>query len=95
MSQLGQLRVADDFVVSSGELHSLEEMCEIAFTYLGMSDYHIYLESDKILYRENENSRLKGDSSKIFSRLNWSPSTPFKRMIEIMVNAESNNEYVN
>jgi GDPmannose 4,6-dehydratase len=81
--------------VSSGELHSLEEMCKIAFTYLGMSDYHNYVESDKVLYRENENSGLVGDSSKIFSRLNWSPTTSFKQMIEIMVNAESSNANVN
>lgn len=91
MAQLAELRVDDDFVVSSGELHSLEEMCEIAFTFLGMSDYQNYVESDKMLYRENENSRLVGDSSKIFSRLNWSPTTSFKKMIEIMVNAESHN----
>jgi GDPmannose 4,6-dehydratase len=95
MSQLGELRVDDDFVVSSGELHSLEEMCEIAFTFLGMSDYRNYVESDKMLYRENENSRLVGDSSKIFSRLNWRPTTSFKKMVEIMVNAESNNTNVN
>ena len=95
MAQLGQHRVADDFVVSSGELHSLEEMCEIAFAYLGMSDYHNYVESDKMLFRENENSRLIGDSTKIFSRLDWSPSTSFKNMIEIMVDAESNNAYLN
>jgi GDPmannose 4,6-dehydratase len=81
--------------VSSGELHSLEEMCKIAFTYLGMSDFQNYVESDKMLYRENENSGLVGDSSKIISRLNWSPSTSFKEMIEIMVNAESNNTNVN
>jgi GDP-D-mannose dehydratase len=48
-----------------------------------------------MLYRENENSGLVGDSSKIISRLNWSPSTSFKKMIEIMVNAESNNTNVN
>lgn len=95
MYQLGQHRVDDDFVVSSGELHSLEEMCEIAFAYLGMSDYGNYVKSDKMLFRENENSGLIGDSSKIFSRLDWSPSTSFKNMIEIMVNAESNNAYLN
>jgi GDPmannose 4,6-dehydratase len=95
MSRLAQLQVPDDFVVSSGELHSLEEMCEVAFTFLGMSDYRNYVVSDKILYRENENSGLKGDSTKISSRLNWSPSTSFKKMIELMVSAESNNDYVN
>ncbi len=95
MSLLGQLRAEDDFVVSSGELHSLEEMCKIAFTYLGMSDFQNYVESDKKLYRENENSGLVGDSSKIISRLNWSPSTSFKKMIEIMVDAESNKTTVN
>lgn len=95
MSQMAELRVADDFIVSNGELHSLEEMCEIAFASLGISDYRNYVESDKKLYRENENSRLIGDSSKIFSRLDWMPTTSFRKMIEIMVEAEPNNSYFN
>lgn len=81
---------ADDFVIATGQLHTLTEMCEIAFEAVGITNYSNYLESDMSLYRANENSGLIGDSSKVMGVTLWKPIVTFDQMIKKMVFAESN-----
>lgn len=80
--------LSDDFVVATGQLRSLDDMCRIAFKVAGILDYENYLVSDKSLFRPNENSGLKGDASKIRDKLGWKPIVTFEQMIEKMVFAE-------
>ena len=80
---------SDDFVISTGKLHSLEEMCAIAFEAVGISNYKSYVQSDKSLYRTIENSGLKGDSKKINDICGWAPTVTFDQMVKKMVSAES------
>ena len=90
MKLIAQNLFSDDFVVATGQLHSLGEMCSVAFEALGVRNYSNYIESNSSLYRPNENSGLVGDSSKLFQIIGWSPEVTFEEMIKIMVFAESN-----
>jgi GDPmannose 4,6-dehydratase len=72
--------VADDFVVSTMKTHSVREMCEVVFRYLGL-DYKDYVSQNPKYLRPEELPYLKGDSTKIRETLEWSPEYTF---IELM-----------
>ena len=74
---------ADDFVVSTMETHSVREMCEIVFSYLGM-DYREYVIQNPKYLRPEELPYLKGDSTKIRKTLGWKPTYTFEEMMEEM-----------
>ena len=74
---------ADDFVVSTMETHSVREMCEIVFSYLGM-DYKDYVTQNPKYLRPEELPYLKGDSTKIRETLGWKPTYTFKEMMHEM-----------
>jgi GDPmannose 4,6-dehydratase len=79
----------DDFVVATGETHSVEEFLEIAFGYCGM-DWHDYVEIDPKLIRPAEVDLLLGDSTKIRTTLGWEPKVKFKELVNMMIEAELN-----
>jgi GDPmannose 4,6-dehydratase len=73
----------DDFIVSTMETHSVREMCEVVFSYLGL-DYKDYVvQNDKFL-RPEELPYLKGDSTKIRNVLGWEPTYTFESMMHEM-----------
>jgi len=75
--------VADDFIVSTMETHSVREMCEVVFSYLGL-DYKKYVVQNPKYLRPEELPYLKGDSTKIRKTLGWEPLYTFKSMMEEM-----------
>src|SRR5262249_19362143 len=75
---------ADDYVIASGETHSVREFCERAFTILGL-DYRDFVISDESLFRPAEMDELVGDASKARRVLGWRPSYSFQDLIEEMV----------
>jgi len=81
---------ADDFVIATGQLHSLKEMCQTAFEAVGITDYLNFVNSDTSLFRSNENSGLVGDSSRIMHLNQWKPLVTFDQMIKKMVFSEVN-----
>lgn len=74
---------ADDFVVSTMETHSVRDMCEVVFSYLGM-DYKDYIVQNPKFLRPEELPYLKGDSSKIRKQLGWKPTYTFTGMLHEM-----------
>lgn len=70
----------DDFVVSTMETHSVREMCEVVFSYLGL-DYKDYVTQNPKYLRPEELPYLKGDSTKIRKTLGWKPEYTFKEMM--------------
>ena len=74
-----------DFVVSTMETHSIRDMCDIVFSYLGM-DYRDYVVQDKRYMRPEELPYLRGDSSKIRS-LGWKPEYSFEEMLHEMIDS--------
>ena len=77
----------DDFVISTGETHSVKELVEIAFSRLDL-DYSKYVTLDKRFMRPAEVDLLIGDSSKAKKKLGWEPTISFRQLIEMMVDAD-------
>ncbi|MBL9130551.1 MAG: GDP-mannose 4,6-dehydratase [Verrucomicrobiaceae bacterium] len=78
---------AGDFVVSAGQLHSVRELCEVAFRHAGL-EWQDHVRTNPVFVRPEESVRLVGDSSKITRELGWRPQTSFEEMIREMVDAD-------
>ena len=74
----------EDFLIATGQLHTVRDLCKIAFEYVNL-DYRDFVKVDPSFYRENEPVALLGDTSKAKSDLSWSPSISFEAMIRDMV----------
>jgi len=77
----------DDYVIATGETHSVREFCELAFSHLGL-DYRDYVEVDPKYFRPTEVDRLVGDATKARQRLGWEPKTRFAELVRLMVDAD-------
>ena len=75
---------ADDYVISTGEMHSVKEFAEMAFE-LADLDWKKYIEIDERYFRPTEVDALCGDSSKARERLEWKPKVDFKTLVKMMV----------
>lgn len=75
---------ADDFVVASGEMHSVREFAELVFSKLGLN-YKDYVEFDARYLRPSEVDALCGDPSKLKSQLGWSPKYSFDQLVDEMI----------
>jgi len=74
----------DDFVVATGESHSVEEFVEEAFTHAGL-DWRKHVEIDPRYFRPSEVDNLQGDSTKARKILGWEPKVTFRRLVQTMV----------
>ena len=74
----------DDYVIGTGEIHSVKEFLEEAFNYLNL-DWREYIEIDARYFRPTEAVNLKADSTKAKNLLNWAPRISFKELVRIMV----------
>lgn len=79
-----QLEEPDDFVIASGESHTVREFCELAFGEVGLN-YRDYVVVDERFYRPAEVESLIGDSSKARRVLNWKPCYTFAELVRLMV----------
>lgn len=77
----------DDYVVATGETHSVREFAAAAFAWVGL-DYRDYVTKDPVLFRPAEVNLLLGDASKASERLGWSPRTGFHELVREMVEAD-------
>jgi len=77
----------DDYVIATGETHSVREFLEAAFGMVGL-DWQKYVVHDSRYLRPAEVDLLVGDSSKAHRQLGWKPKTTFKELVKIMVEAD-------
>jgi GDPmannose 4,6-dehydratase len=77
----------DDYVVATGETHSVRQLCELAFAEAGL-DYEDYVKIDQAVYRPAEVDLLIGDPSKAHAALQWQPSVGFVDLIKEMVHSD-------
>ncbi len=82
-----QRKSPEDYVVATGEDHTVREFCEIAFDRVGL-DWKKHVKVDRSLFRPAEVSILRGDPSKARRRLKWKPSTSFPALVRLMVDAD-------
>jgi GDPmannose 4,6-dehydratase len=77
----------DDFVIATGETHSVEEFARLAFQRVGL-DWREHVVIDQTYYRPAEVALLQGDASKARQKLGWSPTVGFKDLVAMMVDAD-------
>lgn len=77
----------EDFVIGTGETHSVRELCDLAFSHVDL-DYQDYVFQDPQYYRPAEVDLLVADPEKARERLNWYPKIQFRELIERMVDAD-------
>lgn len=82
-----QAEKADDFVIATGETHTIREFLDVAFGHVNM-DWNDFVAIDPIYYRPAEVELLIGDGSKAEKVLNWKPKTTFNELVKIMVEAD-------
>jgi GDPmannose 4,6-dehydratase len=82
-----QQKNAEDFVIATGESHSVREFAKVAFAHVGL-DWHKYVEIDKTLYRPAEVHHLRGDARKARRILGWKPRVRFDELVGMMVDAD-------
>jgi len=77
----------DNYVVGTGETHSVREFCELAFSHVGL-DYNQYVLQDQLYYRPAEVDELVSDPRKAGSVLGWEPTMNFRELVQMMVDAD-------
>jgi GDPmannose 4,6-dehydratase len=78
----------DDFVVSTGESHSVEDFLSKAFEYSGLKNWENFVEIDKKYFRPSEIDDLVGDSSKAEKVLGWKPEMKYDQLVKLMVDSD-------
>jgi GDPmannose 4,6-dehydratase len=77
----------EDYVISTGETHSVKEFIIKAFEIVGLN-WEEHIEQNEIFYRPLDVNRLKGNCSKAQKAINWHPKTTFNELVEVMVNED-------
>lgn len=77
----------DDYVIGTGEAHTVQEFAEAAFAHVGL-DWRDYVEIDARYYRPSEVDFLLADPTKARTRLGWQPSVTFRELVPLMVDAD-------
>jgi GDPmannose 4,6-dehydratase len=77
----------DDYVIGTGEMHTVREFLELAFAYAGL-DWHEHVDIDPRYYRPAEVEALQADPSKARERLGWRHRVSFEELVRLMVDAE-------
>ena len=79
---------ADDYVVATGETHSIREFLDVAFRRVGIDDWEQYVVQDPRFFRPAEVDLLVGDASRAKQKLGWEPKVSFAALAEMMVDAD-------
>jgi GDPmannose 4,6-dehydratase len=83
---------ADDYVVATGETHSVREYVELAFAHIGIDDWQPYVRQDPAFFRPAEVDLLVGDATKARTVLGWQPRVTFPDLVRLMVDADIEQE---
>jgi len=88
MYMMLQQEKPDDFVIATGETHTVREFLEETFKYAGLGDWQQYIEIDPRYTRPAEVDILMGDASKAKEKIGWGPKIKFSELAKIMVDAD-------
>ena len=78
---------AGDYVVATGQMHSVRDLCRVAFEHVGL-DYEKHVVLDPAFLRPAEVDQLLGDCTKARTELDWEPRVGFEQLVQMMVNAD-------
>ncbi|HWH29160.1 MAG TPA: GDP-mannose 4,6-dehydratase [Mycobacteriales bacterium] len=79
---------ADDYVVATGETHSIAELLDVAFAAVGIDDWSPYVRQDPRFFRPAEVDLLIGDPAKAREKLGWKPTVDFPTLVQMMVQSD-------
>ncbi len=79
---------ADDYVIATGETHSIREFLDLAFAHVGITDWTPYVRHDEGLLRRADIDQVVGDATKARERLGWKPTVTFPELVHLMVDAD-------
>jgi GDPmannose 4,6-dehydratase len=82
----------DDYVIATGKSHSVRDLLQVAFQHVGVDDWRPYVVQDERFFRPADVAVLVGDATKAHANLGWSPTVDFQQLIEMMVDADLENE---
>jgi GDPmannose 4,6-dehydratase len=82
-----QREVPGDYVIATGQVHSVRDLCRAAFSHVGL-DYEDHVREDPSLHRPAEVDHLCGDASRARAELGWAPTVAFEELIGRMVDAD-------
>lgn len=85
-----QQDIPDNYIISTGETHSIREFLDISFKYVGIDDWGDLVKIDKKFYRPAEIFNLRGDSTISREKLNWTPKVSFEELVKMMMDADLN-----
>ena len=78
----------DDYVIATGETHTVSELVEVAFRRVGINNWRDYIVIDPALLRPAEVDLLIGDPTKAKEKLGWEPKVTFEGLVNLMVDAD-------
>jgi GDPmannose 4,6-dehydratase len=87
MWKMLQMEKPGDYVIATGETHTVREFCEAAFAHVGL-DWHDHVTVDPAYFRPTEVDLLLGDASKAERELGWRATTRFHELVKLMVDAD-------
>jgi GDPmannose 4,6-dehydratase len=88
MWRMLQQPAGGDFVVSTGQTHSIRDLLATAFAVVGIEDWENYVEQDERFFRPAEVDLLVGDSARARDILGWKPTVEFPQLVEMMVESD-------
>ncbi len=78
----------DDYVIATGETHSIRELLDVAFRHVGIADWEHLVTQDPRFFRQAEVDLLVGDAGKARERLGWKPTVSFDELVQMMVDSD-------
>lgn len=88
MWRMLQAETPDDYVLATGETHTIREFLDVAWSLVGISDYQKFVEIDPVYYRPQEVNLLLGDATKAKEKLGWEPKVKFHELVKIMLESD-------
>ena len=82
----------DDYVVCTGETHTIKDFLDAAFSHVGISDWSDLVVQDPEFYRPAEVDYLKGDNTRALLQLGWTPKTSFTDLVAMMTEHDTAND---
>ncbi len=83
-----QAEQADDYVIATGETHSIREFLDAAFSHVGIADWERHVHVDPRYFRPAEVDLLIGDPAKARAKLGWEPKVPFPELVTMMLDSD-------
>jgi GDPmannose 4,6-dehydratase len=88
LTRIARAELASDYVVATGESHTIAEFVALAFAQVGIENWQAYVSTDQAFVRPADPTELMGDATRLRERLGWAPTASFADIVSRMVEAD-------